>query len=365
VVPSDQVYDRLAEKYKQVGFQHFRDILQLIMTPEEGAIVLELSEPMSPADLAKKMNVDEDSLTKKMDQMARRGLLFRGKEQYLAWRDAHQLNARVMFSADENIPSGLLELRRQDLRYSGQPYAEIDGWIKMFETRGIPLLRVIPSRLAINASPKIRPEQVLWYEDVVEMMRRAEKIGLVDCDCRRIYHRCSKPLMTCLHFSKNIIEYEIGRGGRMKAISVEEAIETCYMSERAGLVHNTPGNNASLAGVICNCCNDCCSNLEPGLHDGKMREIMSPSRYRPSVDREKCAGCQTCFKICPFQAIQMEKIPGSDKMKAKVSEAKCMGCGVCVLQCKKQALTLEIVRPPDHIPPKPVNMPVAATLKVK
>lgn len=360
-----EVYDKLADKYKHVGHQHFRDILELLMTPEEGEIVLELSVPMTPAELAKKLEMDEKILAEKMDNLARRGLLFRGKEQYLAWRDSHQLNVRVLFSADENIPPGLLELRKQDLRYSGQPFAEIDAWLKMYEARGIHLLRVIPARLAIQANPNIRPEQVLWYEDAAEIIKRTEMIGVVDCDCRRIYHRCDKPLMTCLHFGRNIIEYETGRGGRMKILSVEEAIETSDMAEKAGLVHTTPVNNTSVPGVLCNCCNDCCSTIEPGLHSGKIHEIMSPSRYRAVVDQEQCAGCQTCVKFCPFNAIEMHHVPGSKKMKAKVIEEECMGCGVCVLQCKKKALTFELVRPPDHIPPKPSMLPPGLTLDLK
>jgi Pyruvate/2-oxoacid:ferredoxin oxidoreductase delta subunit len=354
MIDPEKVYDKLAEKYKQPGFEHFRDILQAMMNPEEGEIVLALSEPLTPAELAEKMNIDENILAKQMDSLARRGVLFRGKEQYVAWGSAHQLNARVMFSADENIPPNFLELRRQDQRYSGQPYAEIDGMLKMNAAKGRPSGRVLPARLAILANPRISPDQVLWYEDVAKMLERAEIIGMVDCDCRRIYHRCDKPLDTCLHFTKNVVEYEIGRGGRMKVITVDKAIALLEAAEKGGLVH-TSFNYSSLAGVMCSCCNDCCSSIEPALHDGKVHEIFSPSRYRPAVDLEKCIGCQSCFKICPFRAIEMEKIPGSKNMKAGVIEAECMGCGVCVLQCKKQALTFELVRPPEHIPSEPAG----------
>ncbi len=287
-----------------------------------------------------------------MDNLACRGLLFRGKTQYLAWGDAHQLKARVLFSADRNIPQAYLDLRRKDMRYAESPFAEINSWFKLFERTGKPLIRVIPARKAIALNPTIRPEQVLWYENIAEMMARAEKIGVVDCDCRRLYHRCDKPLWNCLHFGK-IVDYELGRGGRMKEISLEEAIKFSDEAEDAGLVHNTPGNNASLSGVICNCCNDCCSTFEPAIQSGRLDEVIAPSRFRAVVKPEICRGCQQCLKRCPFGAIQMHKVNESNKMLASVINDKCLGCGVCVVGCKYQAMTFELVRPPDFIPPKP------------
>jgi Pyruvate/2-oxoacid:ferredoxin oxidoreductase delta subunit len=239
------------------------------------------------------------------------------------------------------------------MRYADSPYAEINIWFKMFERAGKPLIRVIPARKAIAASPGIRPEQVLWYEDIAEMMKRADKIGVIDCDCRRIYHRCDKPLLTCLHFGRNIIDYEVGRGGRMKAITLEEAIEISDGAEEAGLVHNTPGNNATLSGVICNCCNDCCSTFEPALQSGRLNEVVAPSRFRAIVNQELCKGCQQCFKRCPFGAIEMLPVADSNKMKSRVINEKCLGCGVCVVGCKQQAMTFELVRPPEFIPPRP------------
>lgn len=349
----NEIYDQLEEKYRLVGDAHFREVIETLMTTEEGKLVLELSIPMTPFELAKKLGTDEKTLETKLDNLARRGLLFRGKEQYLAWRDAHQLNARVMFGSDENIPPKFLELRKTDRRYSESPYAEINGLVKMYERTGRPLIRIIPARLAILASPKINPDQVLWYEDMAQLLKRAEIIGVVDCDCRRIYHKCDKPLLTCLHFGKNIIEYETGRGGRMKIISYEEALAISDNAEQAGLVHECPGNNASLSGVICSCCNDCCSTFEPAIHDGKLTQVSDPSRFRAVVEKDLCNGCQVCLERCPFDAIEMVPMPGSKKIKARVDNEKCMGCGVCILGCKARALTFELVRPPEFIPPKP------------
>ena len=45
----EDIYDKLAERYKQPGFKHFRDVLQAMMTPEEGEIVLALADRMTPS----------------------------------------------------------------------------------------------------------------------------------------------------------------------------------------------------------------------------------------------------------------------------------------------------------------------------
>ncbi|OGO19424.1 MAG: hypothetical protein A2Z15_06195 [Chloroflexi bacterium RBG_16_50_11] len=348
----NNVYDKLAEKYRLVGDAHFMELLQLLMTPEEGKYLLVLDKPKTPAEVAQKLGQKEKTVAAKLDSLARRGLLLRGQTQYLAWMDAHQLKARVMFSAEEYTPPGLLEHRRRDERYLSSPYAEIHLWLKLYEMTSKPLMRIIPARKAIATNPKIKPEQVLWYENIAEMLQRVDKIGVVDCDCRRIYGRCDKPLLNCLHFG-NMVDYEVGRGGRMKTITVEEAITICDEAEEAGLVHSMPGNNASVSGVICNCCNDCCSTFEPALQSGRIMEITAPSRFQAMVNQESCKGCQQCFKRCPFGAIEMQAIAGSDKPKASVNKNKCLGCGVCVIGCKQKAMTFELVRPPDFIPPKP------------
>ena len=353
MVSQADVYAKLAEKYRLVGDDHFIELLKTLMTPEEGEYLLALATTKTPAEIAGALELDEATASEKMDNLARRGLLFRGKTQYLAWMDAHQLKARVMFSAEEYTPSNLLDIRCRDMRYSSSPFAEIHAWFKLYEMTGRPLIRTIPARKAIAANPKILPEQVLWYEDIVEMMRRADKIGVVDCDCRRIYDRCDKPLLTCFHFGKNMVDYEVGRSGRMKEITLEEAIVLSDEAEEAGLVHSTPGNNASLSGVICNCCNDCCSTFEPAIESGRLNEVLAPSRFQAGVNMESCQGCRQCLERCPFGAIEIRVSSDNEKGVATVIPEKCYGCGVCVLGCKQNALVFELVRPPEFIPPKP------------
>jgi Fe-S-cluster-containing hydrogenase component 2 len=53
------------------------------------------------------------------------------------------------------------------------------------------------------------------------------------------------------------------------------------------------------------------------------------------IDKEQCAGCETCIDACPAEAICMN----SDK--AKVLKEKCVDCGTCVEICPSEAIHLE------------------------
>jgi hypothetical protein len=53
-----------------VGDSYFLELVEAMMTPDEGQILLELSMPLAPADLAKKMGLDEKKLTAKLENLA-------------------------------------------------------------------------------------------------------------------------------------------------------------------------------------------------------------------------------------------------------------------------------------------------------
>ena len=153
----DEVWEKLAEKYGRSGEEHYLRILKSLMNVDEGRLILELSEPVTVEGLAGGLNMDVKELGAKLDAMARRGLVFRGKTQYVARRDGHQMSARPMFSSDEDIPAESVKLRREDQRYAGSPHAEINGWLKRFEAIGVPLLRVSHTVKRLLPAPRSRP----------------------------------------------------------------------------------------------------------------------------------------------------------------------------------------------------------------
>ena len=51
------------------------------------------------------------------------------------------------------------------------------------------------------------------------------------------------------------------------------------------------------------------------------------------VDQEKCAGCLTCLRVCPYSAPEIGEY-------AAVSAEKCLVCGICASKCPAGAITI-------------------------
>lgn len=61
------------------------------------------------------------------------------------------------------------------------------------------------------------------------------------------------------------------------------------------------------------------------------------------IEQEKCVGCLTCVRICPYhvpkinaQARSVGNIAGA----AEIEAALCQGCGICVGECPAKAIQL-------------------------
>ena len=63
---------------------------------------------------------------------------------------------------------------------------------------------------------------------------------------------------------------------------------------------------------------------------------MDKMAFIPTVDEEKCVGCEECVDVCPTEVFEMEN------EKSVVAEPdECLGCESCIEVCETDAITVE------------------------
>ena len=69
------------------------------------------------------------------------------------------------------------------------------------------------------------------------------------------------------------------------------------------------------------------------------KQQMAISGVVAVIEEDKCAGCLTCVRICPYEV----PVVNEDGV-AEIAPAKCQGCGTCVGECPAKAIELKHYR---------------------
>jgi NAD-dependent dihydropyrimidine dehydrogenase PreA subunit len=344
------IYEKIAEIFEYPGSQNLIKYLKILFKPEEGELLLEFLKPATCAQVAKRLNIDEKTLSKKLADFQRRRLLFHKHDEYLFHMAMHGFFARIAKAKKEDIPEGFWKAWDEFMpEVEQETITRSIKVAKQVPVSGI-MNRIIPARLAIDSNPNIKPEDILPEEDIHALLRKKgsqEVIAVSDCDCRIRAHKCDRPTLNCFEFGK-YAEFNLNQSSSLKVVSINEAIAISDEAERAGLL-KSGGISPKNGGVLCNCCDCCCNVMGSMIRHGVAHQLRNPSRYRASVDSKSCSGCQKCVDRCFFNAIEMTKVPGSKKLKASVNEEKCVGCGLCVIGCEQKALVFDLVKPPEYL----------------
>ena len=68
-------------------------------------------------------------------------------------------------------------------------------------------------------------------------------------------------------------------------------------------------------------------------------EFLTSDPMVSSIDPAKCSGCLLCQEVCPFSAIESQKLRDGRTVSV-TNESLCKGCGLCVAACRFGAANL-------------------------
>lgn len=325
------VYRELSKKIMMENSVLIPEIWKIVCSEEEANILNAM--PATLGQLVEKFAKSRDEMKAVLEDLFHRGVVF-----------DYEKGGETFY----RMPRHIVQFHDATILWQEAPQKMIDLWVKymneefhqipelLTSIKYPPFFRVIPINEGIASKSTVLP-----YEDALKIVEQATNIAVTKCTCRLIMKKCDRPLEVCMQLNKGA-DYAIRRGTGRK-LTVEEAKKMLRDCERAGLVHTTE-NKSGIGTVVCNCC-ECCCEAIPYMRHAATRGIVSPSRYRASVDIEFCSSCGSCVDICPVDAIALD-----DEGFAVVDGDLCIGCGLCTGACPVEAITLVQVRDESFIP---------------
>ncbi len=292
-------------------------ILKRLFSEQEAEIAITLTLiPETAESIAVRLQMDTQALEKVLDEMARKGLIFKLQKKETLYMAAQFVIGIWEFHVNDLDPDLIQDFNAY------VPYLA-KQWAKQKTNQ----LRVIPVSKSLSAQIEIMP-----YEAAEELIKSQSKIVVAPCICRKEHRMagkgCDNPMEVCLVFGSSATYYE--NNGLGRPVKKDEALTILEEGIDAGLVLQ-PGN-AQKAMNICMCCGCCCQVLKNLKNLPKPAKIIQ-SNYFAIVDEDACVDCGICSERCHMDAITIDN-------GAQIDLDRCIGCGVCVPSCDTEALSL-------------------------
>ncbi len=308
-------------------------ILKTMFNEKDAAMFLNLSPMLElPESVAERINKPIEDTAAHLEDMAKRGLLFRLKK-----------GESIKYGAIPFV-HGLFEfqVKRLDKDFAKlvEQYFDSDFYHTMAQNAG-GFLRTIPIQQSIEVT-----QNIAAYDDAVQILKKQKTIVVTDCICRKLRATvetgCGKPMEACFMFgsmAQYYLDHDMGR-----QVDLDEATRILNEAQESGLV--TQPATAQNPGGMCNCCGDCCGVLKSLNEYPKPAELVF-SNYFAAVDEEACVGCEACLDRCQMNALSM-----NEEAHAKVNRNRCIGCGLCVTTCPSDAIAL-VLKPEETLKTPP------------
>ncbi|MEW5908712.1 MAG: 4Fe-4S binding protein [Thermodesulfobacteriota bacterium] len=340
------VYFRLAEHLDNLpgGFPSTESgveqrILRRLFTSEEAEMATFLTLiPETPRVVAKRAGISRQEAAKRLESMAKRGLILREEPEKGPFR---YLAAQYVIGIWEFHVNDLDEALIHNMKEYAPTLSK--------ESMKIPQLRVIPVARSLTPQHKVLP-----HEMAEELARSQKKFSVGPCICRRehslIGKGCKKPEETCLGFGL-AADFKI-RNGIGRKIDLEETLDILKKADENGLVLQ-PSNNKDALWICC-CCGCCCQVLKAFKRHPKPNTLAA-TPFVAHINPETCESCGTCVERCQMEALKIDN--GSISM----NQDRCIGCGLCVSTCPTDSIAL--VRKPDRDQPQVYKDLVAMSIQ--
>ncbi len=308
-------------------------ILKRLFTPEDAELALYLTLlPEEPRVVARRAGIPRDEATKRLEEMAKKGLVLREEREKGPMRYmAAQYVVGIWEYQVNNLDKELIKDMNEYLPVLGE-----EAW-------KVPQMRTIPIARSLTPEHKVLP-----YEMAEELVRAQKKFAVGPCICRRertiMGEGCGKREETCLWFG---MAAQFGvRNGAGREIDLQEALDILKYADEEGLVLQPANAKDSVA--ICLCCGDCCGLLKMFKRQAKPAAMVA-SPFFAVHNPENCQACGACVDRCQMEDFKLEN--DADRLDAD----RCIGCGLCVSTCPTDSLRL-VRKPESEQPEMPRNI---------
>lgn len=321
---------------KNLNNEVFFEILDLLFTEEEAAVVAEMPRmPATAEKVAVKLKRPVDEVGPVLSRLAERAVIFSYGEGESTKYFVFPIFPGVYEMQFWKRPDSEETLRLAKLydELYDQEFAE------NLMKKPSRVFRIMPS----EGSLPVEKTGVLPSDSLRDVIERHDVWSLANyCACRRqrnmLGDGCEKPQDVCMQFGPAAHYIEKKGFGRM--VSRAEILDALDRAEEAGLVHFV--DNVEMPAIACNCCACCCVSLA-NLTRFNTPAMFAESRFLPELLEYNCNGCGICAKHCISGALHLYD------RKLLFERWRCIGCGICVSRCRQGALRLV---------PRPGSLPV-------
>lgn len=323
---SEELYERLRECLDTFpgGFPSTPTgveirILKKLFSPRDAELFLELrKEPEDLSAIAARLGRPEAELGVELEDMARRGLVFRTRADGRTRYQAYQFFVGIIEAQINRVDLELTRLVEEYFPFLGAVGLSL-------QTKQ---MRVIPAEKSMEAGTTVAP-----YHFVRNLVRDEDLVAVAPCICRQMAETkgngCKHTLETCLSFG-DLAQFYLDNGVARR-ISKEELLRLLDNVEQEGLVLCT--SNTQDLSVVCCCCK-CCCGIVNGVRLLPESSMMVNIFHQARLDGDLCSSCGVCTERCQVGAIAEEE--GVIRVLAE----KCIGCGLCATACPTGAISL-------------------------